>query len=170
MSHATLRLMKKAYAHMNQAKNNHTADTTNATTSAISAPNTVSGALTNDKSQRTENKQKTKWLKKNEDLIRMMLIILVMFIICWYPLILLLLVLNVCRACFARVPLGVLYLVRVLVVVQYVSNSVIYLVKIKEFRRPANGSAASVSQGIEYNRWNLWMKVFSASLWVPHSE
>ena len=102
---------------------------------AIEAQNTTTVTTVSDTSQvkRTDSK-KSKWLKKNDAVLNMILLVLIMFIICWYPLILITLLVAYCRPCLPYITNEVVYATYVLVITQYMSNGIIYLVKIREFK------------------------------------
>ena len=94
-------------------------------------PVTVTKAKPQDKSKET---QKSKWLKKNDEILKMILIVLIVFVVCWYPLILATMLAAYCEPCLPYLPKQVIYMTYCLVVTQYLSNGLIYFIKIKEFQ------------------------------------
>ena len=78
--------------------------------------------------------KKSKWLKKNDAILNMILLVLILFIICWYPLLLIVMLVSYCKPCLPYITQEVIYVSYFLIVSQYMSNSIIYLIKIKEFK------------------------------------
>ena len=78
-----------------------------------------------------QEKAQSKWLKKNISTMRIVVIVMCIFSICWYPSIILILILAICDNCL---PYLVTYLFSVLIIVQYISNGFVYLAKSREFQ------------------------------------
>ena len=119
----TYQLIKKAKLHQQQAQE-------------AQEKNQTSKAFTIRPPERSRNKEsrKSRWLKKNDAVLNMILIVLIMFVICWYPLILTTLLAAYCAPCQPYLTKEVLYFTYCLVVTQYLSNGLIYFIKIKEFQ------------------------------------
>ena len=102
--------------------------------------NRPEGQTVPDDDRRSDNgredaKKKVKWLKKNEVVLRTITLILVMLIIGWYPVIITSVIVVYCDRCAAIITKQIIYVTYVLVAIQYNSNGVIYLIKIKEFQQ-----------------------------------
>ena len=78
--------------------------------------------------------ERSKWVKRNDIILKMILTVLVLFIACWCPLIFAILVWTFCAPCTTYITNQVMYVMYLLIVVQYNSNGVIYLIRIKEFQ------------------------------------
>ena len=78
--------------------------------------------------------KRTNWLKKNDTILKMLLLVLITFALSWYPLIIVILVTSFCKPCVVYITKEVVYFSYALEVIQYNSNGVIYLIKIKECR------------------------------------
>ncbi|KAK2163025.1 hypothetical protein LSH36_87g04035 [Paralvinella palmiformis] len=78
--------------------------------------------------------RRSKWLKKNDAILKMIILVLIMFVVCWYPLVIITMVLAYCTPCSVYITKEVVYFLYILIVLQYNSNGIIYLIKIREFQ------------------------------------
>jgi len=91
---------------------------------------TISGTATNHGITKT-----TRWLNKNEATLKMIILVLILFVVCFYPINIITLIIFYCKTCSKdAIHEEVFYVGYLLVVVHYISNGVIYAVKIKEFK------------------------------------
>ncbi|KAK2165927.1 hypothetical protein LSH36_44g07025 [Paralvinella palmiformis] len=74
------------------------------------------------------------WLKKNDVVMKTILIILIFFIISWYPLLISVLIVIYCEACTFFITEYVWRFVYILVILQYNINGIIYMSKLRDFR------------------------------------
>ena len=84
--------------------------------------------------RRQELKKTSKWVKKNDVVLKTITLIFILLAISWYPVVITSVVVVYCEPCAAIVTKEVIYFTYVLVAIQYNSNGVIYLIKIKEFQ------------------------------------
>ena len=77
---------------------------------------------------------KSRWIRKNDKVLKMIRIVVIMFMLCWYPLIVIAFIVTYCAQCTPYITQEVVYVTYVLVVLQYNCNGIIYLVKVREFK------------------------------------
>ena len=151
----TLHVMRKTYRNMNSNSNNANAplrDEPRTSTSEFSVgsqdgqrdPPKISKNNVPTESSKTssaatcpiatnpcQQRAQSKWLKKNMSVMRIVVIVMCIFSVCWYPSVVIIIVIAVCDDC---VPAAVIYLSNILIIAQYISNGFIYLAKSREFQ------------------------------------
>ena len=74
-----------------------------------------------------------KWLSTQRSLVQMMLIVMAVFSISWWPLVLIQLVAALCDTC--TVPQAMVFMMQGLLIMSYISNGFIYLAKSQDFKK-----------------------------------
>ena len=127
----TYKMIKKAKSKNEADKRSHAAQLANSKPSPGSAGE---GTEATPAVSQPKASAQAKWIKKNDDVLKVITLVMIMFVICWYPLAIVLLIVAYCPPCLPYVTKEVVYVTYALAVIQFNSNGVIYLLKIREFK------------------------------------
>ena len=81
-----------------------------------------------------DREMQMKWLKERMLLMRVLVVQAAVVCICWTASIIINMVSEVCTSCRDQIPIGLAYFGQVMIVIPFLGNGIIYLIRSKEFR------------------------------------